>query len=153
MRVLQTGRAKHMIRTRLTPGGKAGGEYNSGSSNMRASVRIFAGLAIGIVVCFVSAVIVAVTMALAQTYFSERRVGEFLRREYNYGFIHMSGADIVLVGASISLGILATAIWLYATRWTRADKAAFSGAGIITGAEPRQPLKSSSEPSEPPPTS
>ena len=106
---------------------------------MRASVRIFAGLAIGIVVCFVSAVVVAIAMALAQTYFSERRVGEFLRREYSRGFIQMSGADIVLVGASVALGILAMVIWLYATRWTRAEKAAFSGAGIITGADPTPP--------------
>lgn len=103
---------------------------------MRASVRIFAGLAIGIVVCFASAVVVAIAMALAQTYFSERGVGEFLRREYSRGFVQMSGADIVLVGASVTLGILAMVIWFYATSWTKAEKAAFSGAGIITGAEP-----------------
>lgn len=120
---------------------------------MRTSVRIFAGFAIGVVVCFVTAVIVAITMALAQTYFSERRIGEFLRREYNYGSIHMSGADIVLVGASVALGILAMIIWLYATRWTKAEKGAFSGAGIITGAEPNKPLQTYTKPPEPPQTS
>ena len=117
---------------------------------MRASVRILAGLAIGVVVCFVSAVIVAITMALAQTHFAERRIGEFLRREYNYGFIHMSGADVVLVGASLGLGIVAMVIWLYATRWTKGEKAAFSGAGIITGAEPNKPLQTYTKPPEPP---
>jgi hypothetical protein len=105
---------------------------------MRASARIFGGLAIGIVVCFVSAVVVAIALAVAQTYFSGHGIETFLKREFNRGFIQMSGADVVLVGTSASLGILAMLIWFYATRWTRGEKAAFSGAGIITGAEPKR---------------
>src|SRR5687768_15752986 len=101
---------------------------------MRASVRILAGLAIGIVVCFTGSVVVAIALALAQTYFSGHGIETFLRREFSRGPIHMSGADVVLVGVSVGLGILAMGIWFYATRWSKADKAAFSGAGIITGA-------------------
>jgi hypothetical protein len=102
---------------------------------MRASVRIIGGLALGVVVCLVTAVVVAIALAVAQTYFSGHNIDTFLKREFSRGSIQMSGADIVLVGASAVLGILAMLIWFYATRWTKAEKGAFSGAGIITGAD------------------
>jgi hypothetical protein len=117
---------------------------------MRASVRIFGGLVIGVVVCFVSAVVVAIVLAVTQTYFSGHNIETFLKREFSRGPIQMSGADIVLVGTSGALGILAMLIWLYATRWTKAEKAAFSGAGIITGAEPAPRRQTFEKPQEPP---
>jgi hypothetical protein len=106
---------------------------------MRASIRILAGLAIGIVVCFTVATVVAIALALAQTYFSGHGIATpRLTREYTFGSIRTTGADIILVGASAGSGILAMAIWLIATRRSRRDSAAFSGAGLITGADSTQ---------------
>lgn len=119
---------------------------------MHASVRILAGLAIGIVVCFTSAVVVAIALAVAQKYSGGQGIEAFLRREFSRGPIHMSGADVVLVGASLALGVLAMGIWFYATRWTKAERAAFSGAGIITGAQPMPPKQTATKPQEPPQT-
>lgn len=103
---------------------------------MRASVRILGALVIGIVVCFTSAIVIAISLALAQTYFSGHGINTaFLTREFNRGPVHMSGADIVLVAASVGLGVLAMGIWLLATKQSKRNSAAFSGAGLITGAD------------------
>ena len=103
---------------------------------MRASVRILGGLVIGIVVCFTSAIVIAIALALAQKYSSRHGIDvSFLSREFSRGPVHVSGADIVLVAASVGLGVLLMGIWLLATKGSKRDSAAFSGAGLITGAD------------------
>jgi len=103
---------------------------------MRASVRILGALVIGVVVCFTSAIVIAIALALVQTYFSGHAINvPFLTREFNHGPVHMSGADIILVAASVGLGVLVMGIWLFATKESKRDRAAFSGAGLITGAD------------------
>ena len=103
---------------------------------MRASVRILGGLVIVIVVCFTSAIVIAIALALAQKYSSRHAIDvSFLSREFSRGAVHVSGADIVLVAASVGLGVLVMGIWLFATKESKRDRAAFSGAGLITGAD------------------
>jgi hypothetical protein len=105
-------------------------------SIMRLSIRILAGLAIGIVVCFAAATLLAIALALVQTYFSGHGIqAPYLTREYTFGSSRATGADLIVVGGSAGLGILAMVIWFVATRERKADKAAFSGAGLITGAD------------------
>jgi hypothetical protein len=104
-------------------------------TSMRASIRILSGVAIAIVACFTGAVIVAITLALAEMYMSRHGIdASFLTRQYSRGPVSMSGADLVFVAASIAFGLLAMGIWFFATRTSRAERAAFSGAGLITGA-------------------
>jgi hypothetical protein len=86
-------------------------------------------------VCFTSAIGIAIGLALAEKYFTGHGIAApFLTREFNRGAVHMSGADIILVAASVGLGVLAMGIWLLATKQSKHDSAAFSGAGLITGA-------------------
>ncbi len=103
---------------------------------MHASVRILAGLAIGIVVCFIAATVAAIGLGLAQTYFAGHGIETpYLTREYTYRGIRISGADVILVGSSLGLGLLAMGIWFFATGRSKRDSAAFSGAGVITAAD------------------
>ena len=103
---------------------------------MRPSIRILAGFAIGIVVCFTAATLAAISLAVAQKYYSARGIETpHLAREYKLGAIHATGADLILVGTSVAIGILGMTIWFLATRTSKADIAAFSGAGLITAAD------------------
>ena len=103
---------------------------------MRTSVRIFGGLAIGIVVCFIGASVAAITLGLTLTYFENHGIAApYLTRDYTLGGIRTNGADIVLLAASVGSGLLALAIWLFATRESKRDRGAFSGAGLITAAD------------------
>ena len=93
----------------------------------------------GIVVCFTSAIVIAIALALAQKYSSRHGIDvSFLSREFSRGSVHMSGADVILVAASVGLGVLAMGIWLLATKQSKRDSAAFSGAGLITGADDKK---------------
>jgi hypothetical protein len=103
---------------------------------MRRSIWILAGLAIGILVCFTAATVTAIALALVQVYFSGHGIQTpHLTREYTLGPVHANGTDLILVGISVGLGILAMAIWFITTRRSKADSAAFSGAGLITAAD------------------
>ena len=83
---------------------------------MRASIRILSGVAIAIVACFTGAVVVAITLALAEMYMSRQGIdASFLTRQYSRGRVNMSGADLVFVAASIAFGFLAMGIWFFAT--------------------------------------
>jgi hypothetical protein len=117
-------------------------------TSMRASIRILSGVAIAIVACFTGAIVVAITLALAEMYMSRHGIdASFLIRQYSRGPFHMSGADMIFISASVAFGALAMGIWLFATKTPKAERAAFSGAGLITGADkatirqnPRRPL-------------
>jgi hypothetical protein len=103
---------------------------------MRAGIRLLAGLAIGVVVCFTAATLAAIALALAQIYFSGHGIATpRLAREYTLGSIRATGGDILLVAVSLGAGLIAMVIWFAATGKGKRDSAAFSGAGLITGAD------------------
>ena len=103
---------------------------------MRAGFRLLAGAGIGVVVCFTAATLAAIALAVAQMYFSGHGIATpRLTREYVLGSFHATGGDILLLGVSAGAALLAMVIWFVATREGKRDQAAFSGAGLITGAD------------------
>lgn len=123
------------------------------SKNMRASIRLLAGLAIAIVVCFTAATLAAIALALAQIYFSGHGIATpHLTREYTLGSMRATGADILMVGVSVGSGLLAMVIWFLSTARGKRDSGAFSGAGLITAADSTPPSQKPRKSGEQPPS-